>query len=134
MDSGNSDALTFLVRPEAFSIHRLAPDAWVDFERLRTLSWYSITRTGEELSVVVPASFAMESDRQQGGWACLRIAGTLDFALVGVIARVSRVLAEAGISIFAVSTFDTDYLLVPQADLERAVAALTDAGHRVVRS
>ncbi len=69
--------------------------------------------------------------RCEGGFRCLRVAGTLDFALVGVLAALLAPLAAAGVSAFAVSTFDTDYLLVREADLGRAADALRAAGHRV---
>jgi hypothetical protein len=91
----------------------------------------SVTRTDEELSVVcqqeaVPAGVRCERD-----WRCLRVAGTLDFALVGVLASLTGPLAEAGVSVFAVSTFDTDYLLVKEEKWEAAVAALRAFGHVV---
>ena len=65
------------------------------------------------------------------GWRCLRVAGTIPFSVVGVLASLAAPLAEAGISVFAVSTFDTDYLLVKAADFEKAITALTQAGHSI---
>lgn len=65
------------------------------------------------------------------GWRCLKLAGPLDPNLTGVLASVLQPLADAGVSIFALSTFDTDYVLVRDAQLEKAVAALRDAGHSV---
>ena len=89
----------------------------------------SVTRTPDELSIVcrdeeVPADVQCEP-----GWRCLRIAGTLDFSLVGVIARITTVLAETGVSVLAISTFDTDYFLV--RDMERGAKALLEAGFLV---
>ena len=89
----------------------------------------SVTRTPDELSIVcrdeeVPADVQCEP-----GWQCLRIAGTLDFSLVGVIARITTVLAETGVSVLAISTFDTDYFLV--RDMERGAKALLEAGFLV---
>src|SRR5262245_46962412 len=89
----------------------------------------SITRAGEELSVVCPQEVVPEGVRCERDWRCLRIVGTLDFALVGVLASLLVPLADACVSVFAVSTFDTDYLLVKQADLQRAVDAVLQAGH-----
>ena len=66
------------------------------------------------------------------GWRCFRVAGKLDFSLVGVIASLSAALADAGISVFVTSTFATDYLLVRCEDLPAAAAAWRGAGHRVV--
>jgi hypothetical protein len=65
------------------------------------------------------------------GWRCLRVAGTMPFAVVGVLAALTAALAGAGISLFAVSTFDTDYLLVKKNDFEKAITALELAGHSV---
>ena len=70
--------------------------------------------------------------RAQRGWRALAVEGPLDFALTGVLAAVAVPLAEAGISIFAVSTYDTDYVLVRADRLADAVAALRGAGHSVV--
>lgn len=93
--------------------------------------FYSVTRTADELSVVchdgaVPAGVACER-----GWRCLRVAGAMPFAVVGILAFLTTPLAEAGISLFAISTFDTDYLLVKAERLLEAVAVLRAAGHQV---
>ena len=92
----------------------------------------SVTRTGDELSVVCAAD-AIPVDVQAGrGWRGLRVVGQLDFTLTGVLASIAGPLAEAEVSIFALSTFDTDYVLVRGDDLLRAVAALRAAGHDVL--
>jgi hypothetical protein len=91
----------------------------------------SITRTSEELSVVCPIDCVQPEWKVEGSWRCLRVAGTLDFALVGVLAALLSPLAEAGIPVFVTSTFDSDYLMIRQPDFERALRALRAAGHRV---
>ena len=91
----------------------------------------SITRTGDELSIVCCQDQVPNDVIAERGWRCVRVAGTLDFSEVGVLKTLVGPLAEAGISIFAISTFETDYLMVREADLERAVAALTEAGHDI---
>jgi hypothetical protein len=91
----------------------------------------AIVRTESELSVVCPAAEVPGDVHHEAPWRALRVAGTLDFALVGILARLATALADAGISIFAISTFDTDYLLVRAEALEPAVAALRAAGHDV---
>ena len=68
--------------------------------------------------------------RCEKGWRAIRFCGSLDFALTGVLARAARVLADAGISIFALSTFETDYILVRSARLDDARRALAEAGYR----
>jgi hypothetical protein len=93
--------------------------------------FFSVTRTASELSAVcceeaVPAGTACE-----GPWRLFAVRGPLDFALVGVLASLAAPLANANVSIFVVSSFDTDHVLVRAADVERAVQALRSAGHRV---
>ena len=92
----------------------------------------SITRTGAELSVVGPADQAPEGVPVETGWSCLEVQGPLAFDLTGILAGVSAPLAAAAVPIFAISTFETDYVLVRRSDLERAAAALREAGHEVV--
>jgi hypothetical protein len=97
----------------------------------------SVTRTGTELSLVVaeaalPEAAGADSElRVEGGFRALQVAGPLDFSLTGVLAALAAPLAAAGLSLFAVSTFDTDYLLVRDDDLAAATAVLRAAGHRV---
>jgi hypothetical protein len=88
----------------------------------------SVTRTGEELSIVCLESAVPAEVRCVRGWRCLRVAGTLDFALVGILSSLTVPLAEANVSVVAVSTFDTDYILVREEDRERALAALRRSG------
>ena len=88
-------------------------------------------RTRNELSIVccqvdVPSHVQAERD-----WRCLRIAGQLDFPLVGVIAQITELLATANISVFVISTYDTDYFLSRQQDLERTMETLKHAGHSI---
>ena len=73
-----------------------------------------------------------ETTVQEDGWRCFRIAGVLDFSLVGILAGLSGILAEARVGIFAVSTYDTDYILVKQTELRRAQEALEKRGYSFV--
>lgn len=113
-----------------FAVCRLAPDeslpAWAEAG-----DFLSITRTPEELSVVCRESLVPESVTSEIGWACLRVEGPLPFSSTGILASLATSLADAGVSLFAISTFDTDYLMVRTSDLSRAVDALTRAGHRL---
>ena len=86
----------------------------------------SVTRTPDELSIVCRDEDVPGDVQSEPGWRCLRVAGKLDFSLVGVIAKITTVLADAGVSVFAMSTFDTDYFLVREMDLERAVKSLLE--------
>ena len=125
--------LRFVIRPESFCIHRLPPDREVNFERLRAVCWYSMTRTNDELSVIVPDHIDLGPGERQAGWSCLQIGDILDFAVVGVIAGISRILADANVSVFTVSTYNTDYILVRTSEVDTAARALNAAGHVVIR-
>jgi nitrilase len=92
---------------------------------------FSVTRTGDELSVVCRQEAVPAGTQAEVGWCCLRVAGAMPFSLVGVLASLTGPVAAAGVGVFAVSTFDTDYLLVKEAEFPAAVAALRGAGHSV---
>lgn len=94
-------------------------------------SFFSITRTLEELSVVCAEQVIPEGITSEKGWRCLKVHGPLDFSLTGILSSLLHPLAKANISVFALSTYDTDYLLVKEADLERAKVVLLEAGHQV---
>ncbi len=123
-------ALTLAVMPDLFAICRLDGDAAIP-TWAKTCDFYSITRTRDELSIVCLQHRVPSDVRHEAGWRCLKVEGPLDFALVGIMASLTTALAQAGISLFAVSTYDTDYLLVKDNDLERATGALAAAGHRI---
>lgn len=91
----------------------------------------SITRTAEELSIVSASRAIPPQVQAERGWRCLRVAGTLEFSMTGVIASLAAPLAAAGVSIFAISTYDTDYILVRDSALQTAIACLIAAGHHV---
>lgn len=92
----------------------------------------SVTRTADELSIVCPDGAVPEDVVAERGWRCLRVAGPLDFGLTGIAVALTAPLAAAGISVLVIATYDTDYVLIRQAQLDRAIVALTSAGHRVV--
>jgi hypothetical protein len=126
-------ALKFVLRPESFCIHRLPPDRRLDLDGFAAAAWYSVTRTKDELSVVAPRDIDPGPGDRQPGWSCLQVADTLDFGMVGVIAGISRVIAAANVSLFTVSTYNTDHVFVRTDDVETAVRVLTAAGHVVTR-
>lgn len=123
-----SPRLTLDVLEGRLAVCRLAPDAplggW-----MWTGPAASVTRTEAELSVVCAERAVPEGVEREGGWRALRVRGPLAFGLTGVLASLAAPLAEAGVPLFALSTFDTDLVLVREADLETARAALHGAGH-----
>lgn len=100
---------------------------WVD----QSGAFASVTRTVDELSIVCAHDFVPAGVRMEGPWRAFRVQGPIVMTLIGVVAALANPLADAGISIFALSTFDTDYVLVHEPDFDAAVAALTRAGHVV---
>lgn len=99
--------------------------------------FWSYMVTPEERSLVCMEGLVEQilppGTQAENGWRALRVAGSLDFALVGILASIANPLAQARVSIFALSTYDTDYVLVKESELERAMAALTAAGFTIIR-
>lgn len=116
--------------PGSYAICRFAPDAALPPWALQG-AFGSVTRTPAELSVVCDVTAVPHGVTAAGPWVVLAVRGPLDLNLVGVLAGLAAPLAAEGVSIFAVSTYDTDYVLVRQPDLERAVRALRNAGHSI---
>ena len=125
-------SLRFSVLPGSWAIVRLPPDANVPAAAL-VPPFHSVTRTPDELSLVCPDDAVPDGARVERGWAVLVLAGPFPFELTGILLSFLAPLAEAGVGIFAMSTFDTDYVLVKREKLDEAVAALTAAGHERVR-
>ena len=114
---------------EKFAVCRLEPQApmpdWVGGRLV------SITRTPAELSILCESSRVPADVANEGAWRALEVDGPLAFSMVGVLSAIVNPLAEAGVSVFVMSTFDTDYVLMHEEDVETSVAALLKAGHEV---
>lgn len=121
---------TLTLLPDALAVCRL--DAGVALPAWATAGGFcSITRTAEELSIVCLQAVVSDGIKCEKDWRCLKLDGPIPFTTVGVLASLVQPLADAGISVFAISTFDTDYLLVKEAELQRAIDALRGKGHSV---
>ncbi|NLL38887.1 MAG: ACT domain-containing protein [Clostridiales bacterium] len=123
-----AEKLTMEVLSGKYGVCRLEKDSPIPQWALKG-DFFSITKTSDELSVVcsegnIPGDIRCEKD-----WKILKILGPLDFALTGILASVSAILARAEISIFALSTYDTDYILVKDKDVVRAMAELNSEGY-----
>lgn len=94
---------------------------------------YSITKTEDELSIVCLQDNIPENIQCEKNWRILKIEGPLDFSLVGILAEISNLMAKNSISIFAISTYDTDYILVKEKDIEKAVMVLGNDRYEVGR-
>jgi uncharacterized protein len=122
--------LTISVLPQNIAVCRLAPDLPVPAWASRG-EFYCILRTPDELTAVVAEEAVTDGVICERGWRALKLEGPFDFALTGILSSVLQPLAEAKVGIFALSTFDTDYVLVKHELLETAIAALRKAGHTV---
>lgn len=123
--------LNLSLQPERLTICRLAPDAVLPEWASGRAAFLSITRTREELSIVCEAQRVPATVKQETGWRLFKVAGPLDFSLIGILASLADPLAKAGISIMAISTFDTDYLMVKEAKLDEAIKVLKAFGHSI---
>lgn len=114
-----------------YAVTRLDPGTVVPADLLTRDGLVSVTATATEVSVVTPAGHAPDGGRTEPGWRLLTVRGPLEFTLTGIMAALAGALAQAGVPLFALSTYDTDHLLVRDADLPRAVKALREAGHEI---
>ncbi|OLE87485.1 MAG: hypothetical protein AUG07_00850 [Acidobacteria bacterium 13_1_20CM_2_60_10] len=129
-----SHQLKLLLLPGRYAICRFPANSFPPPSWAMRGDFLSITRTPDELSGVceeqsVPADVPAERGRR-----LMRVVGPLDFSLTGVLASLAVPLAEAKVSIFVISTYNTDYLLVSESDAEKAISALEQAGHSIHRS
>ncbi len=122
--------LEFIVLQDTYGVCRLDKDRTIP-DWAKESEFFSITKTRSELSLVCSQQNIPEDITCEKGWRVLKVEGTLDFSLTGILASISGTLAAEDISIFAISTYDTDYILVKEAALDRAVEALRKAGHAV---
>ena len=120
--------LRLAVLEKRYSIHRFTPDSAIP-ERALQGEFYTVSRTEEELSIVCDSEIELEAMESQNNWRIIKVVGPLDFSLTGILAKISTTLASAEISIFALSTFDTDYILVKNENLEKARRALLEAAY-----
>lgn len=119
-----------LIAPETLSVCRLPPSAAIP-PWATDGSFFSVTKTGDELSVVCASGQVPNDVLCQAGWRALKVKGPLDFSAVGILSSLLKPLADARIPVFVLSTYDTDYLMVRENLLPDATAALTAAGHRI---
>ncbi|HEY4385080.1 MAG TPA: ACT domain-containing protein [Ktedonobacteraceae bacterium] len=120
--------LTLSLLPETFAICRFQPGTPLP-KWIRTDSFFSLTNTSEEVSLVCLMETIPSDVNADGDWRCFKLHGPFPFSLVGILNSVTVPLAQAHIGIFAISTYDTDYVLVKKDAVSQAVSVLTEAGH-----
>lgn len=112
-----------------FSVCKITDISKVNFED----EYWFLSKTDEELSLVCQTKYVPENNIAcENGWRAFRIQGILDFSLIGILSKISTLLAESKIGIFAISTFNTDYILVRENQFELALEVLKKAGYSIV--
>ncbi|KGJ87396.1 ACT domain-containing protein [Colwellia psychrerythraea] len=123
--------LTLRLISEQFAIHSLSKSAIIPGE-VFSASIFFIAKTFDEISIVLPQRITIVSDEVELNWQALEVVGPLDFTMTGILSNISTVLANEKISIFAISTFDTDYILVKEEFINQAVKALRSNQYLVI--
>jgi hypothetical protein len=123
--------LSLKILPGRMAVCRFDPTAALP-DWIAEVGFYSITRTEEELTIVCPETHLTPGISSEAGWRCFQVQGLLDFSEIGIIFSLTRPLAENGVSVFVISTFNTDYLMVKDRDLAKAIDALTAEGHEII--
>jgi uncharacterized protein len=123
--------LNLMILPHKYAVCRLDPNGYIPHWALLGDDFVSLTRTREELSVVcMQENVPQEGTRAERGWHCIKVLGPFDFSVTGIHASLAVPLAETGISVLAIATYETDHILVKEPDLEKAIKTLEQAGHR----
>jgi len=125
--------LTMILLNDRYGVCRLDNTELIP-EWAKNGGFFSITRTSDELSIVCSQEYIPREIKCEKDWRILKIQGPLDFSLIGILASISTILAQKGISIFAISTYDTDYILVRNRDIDNAIdiESLIKEGYEVV--
>ena len=122
--------LVLSVLSETFTIHKLSLNASIP-EGILKSNYYSVIKTENKLSVVCSEVIKVQSLQNSKRWKCIKVKGPLDFNLTGILASISDILRKGNISIFAISTFDTDYILVRTHDFSSATTKLRQAVYKL---
>ena len=123
--------LTMKLLNEKFGVCRLNKNELIP-DWVKNSDFYSITKTSDELSIVCSQDSIPNNIKCEKDWRTLKVEGPLDFSLIGIISSISTILALKRISIFAVSTYDTDYILVKNKDIDNAILALSNERYEVI--
>jgi hypothetical protein len=130
VSEGQGTSLSLSVLEERLAVCQLEPQAEIP-PWATSASFFCVARTPDELSVVCPEGHAPAGIPCERGWRALKLEGPFGFELTGVLASVAAPLARCEVSILAIATYDTDYVLVKEEQLDPAIAALRERGHEV---
>lgn len=127
----NQHKLKMKLLKGSFGICRLDSNSsipnWIDYEK-----FLSITKTDDELSIVCSEDGIPNNIKCEKNWNVIKVEGPLDFSLIGILSSISTILSKENISIFAISTYDTDYILVKNKDLQKSIDALSKQGYEFI--
>ena len=123
--------LTLQLMKESFAIHSLPVNSEIP-AIVFSANIYFIAKTYDEVSIVLPEGININSEDVEPNWRALEVVGPLGFSLTGILSNISTILANEKISIFAISTFDTDYILVKQDNVSNAINALKEQQYQVI--
>ncbi|MCL2763791.1 MAG: ACT domain-containing protein [Treponema sp.] len=116
---------------DEYSIYKFSPDFdLIDYAKEE--AFFSLTKTKDELSAVAKENTLSGFIKEENGWKILKINGILDFSLTGILSKISSVLADENISIFVISTFNTDYIMIKNENINKAVNALRKSGYSII--
>ena len=124
--------LSLSLLPDKYAVCQFHPDKHIPYWALLG-NFVSLTRTPEELSIVCQQDNVPDDTEAERGWRCVQVQGAFDFSIAGVNASLAIPLANADISVLAIATYATDYLLVKEENVERALQVLEQAGHYIAR-
>lgn len=124
--------LTMKLIEEKYGVVRLEKTDLIP-DWAKNSEFYSITKTSDELSIVCSQNNIPKEVKCESDWRILKIIGPLDFSLVGILASITTILAKQKISIFAISTYDTDYILVKEKDIDNALLTLSNERYEVIK-
>lgn len=131
--TASSRSLELSCLPQRFAVVRMAADAAIPSWATQG-KFFCVARTADELSIVLEESLVPAGEKSQAGWRNFKLHGPIAFTETGVLSSLLTPLADAKIGVFAISTFDTDYLLVAAENLAAAIATLEQSGHKILRS
>ena len=124
--------LKLIALADIYHVHRLPSRTDIPLDLFENEGIISITKTEEEISILCPSNVSLPESKKEGPWNLLKVKGPLDFTLTGILADLLTPLKESRVSIFALSTFDTDYILVKAEKFQEAKKALLAAGYEVL--
>jgi hypothetical protein len=123
--------LTLKLLNECFTVHRFPTNNEIP-SQVFNASVYFIAKTYDEVSIVLPDNIAIDSTKSEPNWQALQVVGPLDFSLTGILSEIAAILANEKISIFAISTFDTDYILVKKDTVSSAITVLKANDYQIL--